>query len=202
MKNFEKIGIMGGTFDPPHLGHLILAECVIGALELDSVIFIPTGKKVYKGSSAASDSDRMNMTAAAVGDNPKFSVSDIEILNSETNYTSETLEKLHKINPEAEFYFIVGADSLDYMDEWHNPQKIFDLCTVAAVRREGFDYAAVRAKADFLKEKYNADIKCVQAPVIEVSSSQIRERVKGGRSIRYLVSEPVRRYIERNNLYI
>lgn len=201
MKKYDKIGIMGGTFDPPHLGHLISAEYVTEALGLDKIIFIPTGKKVYKEDSAADASDRMNMTFAAVEDNPKFSVSDIEILNEGVNYTSETLKRLCDINPNTHFYFIVGADSLDYMEDWHNPQKIFELCTVAAVQRKGFDYAAIQKKADFLKEKYNADIKCVQAPVIEVSSSQIRERIKKGLSIRYLVCDAVREYIDKNNLY-
>lgn len=201
MKNYKKIGIMGGTFDPPHLGHLISAEYVAEALGLDSVVFIPTGKKVYKESSAADAADRMNMTIAAVGDNPKFSVSDTEVLNEGVNYTSETLERLHNANPNAHFYFIVGADSLDYMEDWHNPKKIFELCTVAAVQRKGFDNAVVQAKADFLKERYGADIECVQAPVIEVSSSQIRERIKSGLSIKYLVCDAVKEYIENNGLY-
>lgn len=201
MKNYKKIGIMGGTFDPPHLGHLISAEYVAEALELDIVIFIPTGEKVYKECSAANASDRMNMTIAAVKDNPKFSVSDIEVLNKGVNYTSETLEKLHGINPNAHFYFIVGADSLDYMEDWHNPKKIFELCTVAAVQRMGFDDSAIQKKSDFLKEKYDACIECVQAPVIDVSSSQIRKRIKDGLSIKYLVCDAVREYIEQNNLY-
>lgn len=193
---------MGGTFDPPHLGHLISAEYVLEALELDEIIFVPTGKKVYKDGSVASDSDRMNMTIAAVESNKKFKVSDIEISNNDINYTSETLEKLHRLNPNVHYYFIVGADSLDYMEDWHKPEKIFRLCTVATVGRTGFDESSVKEKVYFFEKKYDADIKYVRAPLIDISSSQIRYRIKDGLSVKYLVGDSVEKYIKDKGLYI
>ena len=149
MKNYKKIGIMGGTFDPPHLGHLISAEYVAEALGLDSVVFIPTGKKVYKESSAADAADRMNMTIAAVGDNPKFSVSDTEVLNEGVNYTSETLERLHNANPNAHFYFIVGADSLDYMEDWHNPKRYLSFAPLRRFKEKALTTRRYRRKRIF-----------------------------------------------------
>ena len=198
----NKIGIMGGTFDPPHLGHLLSAEYTAAELELERVIFIPTGLKAYKSAdNAASAADRYAMTAAATAANEKFDVSDIEIKNTDINYTGDTLEKLHGIYPGTHFYFIVGADSLDYMDEWHEPEKLFRLCTVAAVGRPGFDTARIFDKAESLKRRFNADIRYIDMPQIDNSSSEIKNRIKAGKSVRYMVPGCVEEYIKREQLY-
>lgn len=198
----NKIGIMGGTFDPPHLGHLLSAEYTAAELELERVIFIPTGLKAYKSAdNAASAADRYAMTAAATAANEKFDISDIEIKNTNINYTGDTLEKLHGIYPGTHFYFIVGADSLDYMDEWHEPEKLFRLCTVAAVGRPGFDKTRIFDKAESLKRRFNADIRYIDMPQIDISSSEIKNRIKAGKSVRYMVPGCVEEYIKREQLY-
>lgn len=198
----NKIGIMGGTFDPPHLGHLLSAEYTAAELELERVIFIPTGLKAYKSAdNAASAADRYAMTAAATAANEKFDISDIEIRNAGINYTGDTLEKLHGIYPGTHFYFIVGADSLDYMDEWHEPEKLFRLCTVAAVGRPGFDKTQIFDKAESLKRRFNADIRYIDMPQIDISSSEIKNRIKAGKSVRYMVPGCVEEYIKREQLY-
>lgn len=198
----NKIGIMGGTFDPPHLGHLLSAEYTAAELELERVIFIPTGLKAYKSAdNAASAADRYAMTAAATAANEKFDISDIEIRNTGINYTGDTLEKLHGIYPGTHFYFIVGADSLDYMDEWHEPEKLFRLCTVAAVGRPGFDKTRIFDKVESLKRRFNADIRYIEMPQIDISSSEIKNRIKAGKSVRYMVPGCVEEYIKRERLY-
>ncbi|MDO5311675.1 MAG: nicotinate-nucleotide adenylyltransferase [Clostridia bacterium] len=199
----NKVGIMGGTFDPPHLGHLLSAEYTAAELKLERVIFIPTGLKAYKSAdNAASAADRYAMTAAATAANERFDVSDIEIKNTDINYTGDTLEKLHGIYPGAHFYFIVGADSLDYMDEWHEPEKLFRLCTVAAVGRPGFDTTRIFDKAESLKRRFGADIRYVDMPQIDISSTEIKNRIRAGKSIRYMVPGCVEEYIKRNQLYL
>lgn len=199
----NNVGIMGGTFDPPHLGHLLAAEYTAAELELDKVIFIPTGLKAYKSTeNAASAADRYSMTKAATASNDKFDVSDIEIKNTEINYTGDTLEKLHGIYPETHFYFIVGADSLDYMDKWHEPEKIFRLCTVAAVGRPGFDTKRISDKSEELRRLFGADIRYISMPQVEISSTEIKNRVKTGQSIGYMVPDCVEEYIREKGLYL
>lgn len=199
----SKVGIMGGTFDPPHIGHLISAEYTAAELELDCVMFIPTGFKAYKSAeNAASAADRYAMTAAATASNERFDISDIEVKNTSINYTSDTLEKMHGIYPGTHFYFIVGADSLDYMDEWHEPEKLFRLCTVAAVGRPGFDTARISAKSELLKRRFDADIIYIDMPQIDISSTEIKNRVRAGKSIKYMVPECVEEYIQIKRLYL
>ena len=202
-KTENKVGIMGGTFDPPHLGHLLSAEYTAEKLGLDRVIFIPTGLKAYKSAdNAASAADRYAMTAAVTEENERFDISDIEIKNTGINYTGDTLEKLHGIYLGTHFYFIVGADSLDYMDEWHEPEKIFRLCTVAAVGRPGFDTARILNKAEELKRRYGADIRYIDMPQIDISSTEIKNRVRLGRSVRYMIPDCVEKYIKQKQLYL
>lgn len=205
-KQLKKIGIMGGTFDPPHIAHLLAAQSVADEFMLDEVLFVPTGKKVYKSSEGiAEDNRRLDMLSLAIIDNPIFSMSDIEVKNQDVNYTANTLEKLKNIyltkavNPH--FYFIVGGDSLDYMEDWFDPQRIFNQCTVAAVARKGFDMSALKNKAEELKTKFNADIVFAEMPGVDFSSSMIKKCIKQGKSVRYMLCDKVYDYITKNNLY-
>lgn len=198
----RKIGIMGGTFDPPHLGHLISAQKAAEQLKLDRVIFIPTGNIYYKDSKKTLAADiRYEMVKLAICDNPIFDISDIETKSDGYSYTSKTLSKLKEIYPNAKFYFIVGADSLDYMDRWKNPKEIFSLCTVAAVGREGFSDTKIREKTAELREKFGAEIVFLDMPKVNVSSTQIRELVNDGKQIDGLVTKNVEEYIKTKNLY-
>lgn len=193
---------MGGTFDPPHTGHLIIAEYAANEMGLETVLFVPTGKISYKKDMGTSSTDRFNMTKLAVEDNPVFDICDVEIAREGYTYTADTLEMLHNEIEDAHFYFIVGADSLDYMDNWKMPEKVFSLCTVVAVARQGYLIKECEEKIKQLENNFNADIHLVNMPIMELSSSDIRERIKSGKSIKYMVPDCVISYIQQNKLYI
>lgn len=199
----RRIGIMGGTFDPPHIGHLRAAESVLNTLKLEKVVFVPTGSFAHKNNSETeSAKHRLEMTKLLVNDIEKFEVSDIEVNSLQTSYTSETLPKLHKIYENSHLYFIVGADSLDYMENWKNPQIIFSYASVAVVNRNGFDEDAILKKADELKKRFSADIHIVQMENELVSSTEIRNRIKNGKPIEKMTTEKVIDYIYAKKLYI
>lgn len=198
----KKIGIMGGTFNPPHLGHLISAEFVKDKLKLDKIVFVPTGNISYKsGEELVPKADRFEMTRIAVSNNPDFEISDIEILTEGYSYTFETLEKLKKKYTDAELYFIVGADSLDYMDKWREPQLIFKRCIVAAVSRVGFSSEKSILKAEELEKSFGGKIVFLDMPEVKISSTEIRKMIKENRSVRQLVPCGVIEYINKKNLY-
>lgn len=195
---------MGGTFNPPHLGHFVIAEQAAEQLDLCRVLFIPTGRIVYKNTDeSAGGWDRYNMLDKVVSKNPMFDLSDIEITQDETTYTANTLAKLRKIYPnnEYEIYFIIGADSLDYIEKWYKPEKIFEQCTVAVAGRTGFTDENMNEKINILRNMYSADIIRIDVPFIDVSSSMLRERVKEGKSIRYFTDDSIIEYILNKGLY-
>lgn len=193
---------MGGTFDPPHMGHLFLAEYIADEFGLHKVMFIPTGKILYKTAASTSARDRYEMTKLAIEGNPRFDISDIETNSQKASYSADTLTLLKHMIDDASFYFFVGADSLDYMDKWKTPEKIFSLCTVVAVGRKGFTSEKCMDKIAELEDKFNAKIEFIQMPDIEISSSSIRERIRDGKSVRYMLPDCVREYITKNKLYI
>lgn len=198
----KKIGIMGGTFDPPHIGHMAMAQRVFETMQLDSVLFIPTGGVYYKDSShMLPPKTRLAMVRAAVADNERFIADAIEAESGKNSYTYQTLEKLQKKYTDAELVFIVGADSLDYMDSWREPERIFSVCHVAAVNRTGISERELIEKKRQLEEMYNAGITLVNMPVLNVSSTQLRTWVRQGHSIRYWVPEAVFQYIQQHRLY-
>ena len=198
----RRVGIMGGTFNPIHIGHLLLAENAYSAFGLDQVLFIPSGCSYMKEQSGILDPDtRLRMTSLAVADNPHFQVSDIEIRRSGYTYTCETLEQLEKENPDTEFFFLAGADSLFAMETWKDPEIIFQKATVLAAVRDDCGNSRISEQAERLREKYHGRICLIPSGNVEISSSDIRSRIQEGRSIRYLVPERVREYIEENGLY-
>lgn len=193
---------MGGTFDPPHIAHLIMAEYVRDACSLSEVIFIPTGNVYYKNSShMSSANDRYNMVKLAIEDNPAFSLSSIERDYDGISYTAETLEKLKSAYPDTDFFFIVGADSLDYIENWKDPGKIFKLCKIIAVNRKGISTDRLLFKKEYLEKKFQTEIQLVDMPLIDVSSTMIRERIKSNLSVKYLLPSKVIRYINEKGLY-
>ena len=195
---------MGGTFNPPHLGHFIIAEQAAEQLGLCRVLFIPTGRIVYKNTDKSAEGwDRYNMLDMVVSKNPMFDLSDIEITQNETTYTANTLAKLRKIYPnnEYEIYFIVGADSLDYIEKWYKPEKIFEQCIVAVAGRTGFTDENMNEKINILRNMYSADIIRIDVPFIDVSSSMLRKRVKEGKSIRYFTDDSIIEYISNKGIY-
>lgn len=198
----KKIGILGGTFNPIHTGHLILAENARTFYGLDEVWLIPSGCSYMKDASRIlPGSVRLRMAALAAQDNPFFKVSDMEVVRPGSSYTYETLDALKKQLPDSELYFIVGADTLFHMESWKHPERIFkSSVTVAAVRDEK-GASDLIAQAKYLSGKYNADIRFLPASHIGISATQIRERLKKGESVRYLVPESVRLFLEENGYY-
>jgi nicotinate-nucleotide adenylyltransferase len=193
-----KIGIYGGTFNPVHLGHLILAQFALAELPLDKVIFIPAANPPHKKSARIADPElRWQMLNLAVADNPAFEVSRIEFDRSGISYTADTLEQLRQSLrvTSKELYLLIGADSLLDLHKWHTPQRIFELSQVAVFPRPAVNLEGVRP--DFL-----AKIIRIKTPLIEISSTLVRQNIKTGRSIRYLVPPAVQNFIEQNQLYL
>ena len=201
--NKRRIGILGGTFDPIHLGHLVTADFVLNALQLEKIIFIPAGRPPHKDSNKmASAHERYIMTVLATGDNPFFSVSDIETVDSDISYTIDTLIKLDKrYEGRAEFYFIVGTDAVGEIPSWENAHDLLKYCVFVAATRPGFSSTAEKALA-FFGQEGAARIIQLDTPELEISSTDIRERVRAGRSLKYIVPASVELYIKKEGLYL
>lgn len=190
-----QIGLFGGTFNPPHLAHLIVAELVRERLRLDQVLWIPAAAPPHKRDTApAPAADRLMMTRLAVESNPFFAVSEIELRRQGVSYTVDTLRQLQDERPNDAFLLILGGDSLSTFNSWHRPDEIAARVPLVAYRRPGADLSA-------LDPHLLRHVRFVDAPLIEISGTDIRARIREGRSIRYLVPERVRAYIEANRLY-
>ena len=198
----KKTGIMGGTFNPIHVGHLLLAESARDCFGLDSILFIPSGRSYMKREAEVLDRcGRFEMTRLAIEDNPAFSISDIEVKREGNTYTCDTLLQLKKQEPETEFYFIVGADSLFSMETWRKPECIFRDCIVLAAVRDDKDSDKLQDQILYLQEKFGARICQISFREIDISSTDIRMRLASGQSIRYMVPDKVISYIETHHLY-
>ena len=199
----KKTGIMGGTFNPIHIGHLLLAENAKEAFGLDEILFVPSGLPYMKNGIEIADKwMRLEMTRLAVSDNPAFVLSSAEVEREGNSYTWETLELLREKEPETEFFFIEGADSLFAMESWKNPEIIFRDCTILAAVRDGKDDDDLREQIARLEKKYGARIGLIGMKEISFSSTDIRERIRDGRSIRYMVPDKVIEYIKKYRLYM
>ncbi|MCM8799542.1 MAG: nicotinate-nucleotide adenylyltransferase [Candidatus Omnitrophica bacterium] len=186
-----KIGILGGTFNPIHLGHLILAEEVADRLNLDKVIFVPTYIPPHKDNSdIASAKDRLKMVKLAIKNNKRFSFSDIEIKRKGFSYTIDTVKEFKILYPDDELYFIVGSDLIKYLDSWKDLGEILKLIRFVVATRPGYPL-----------ENIPSYISTINIPAIDISAYQIREAIKNNRPFRYLVPEEVYYYINRKKLY-
>ncbi len=202
MDILKKTGIMGGTFNPIHLGHLIIAEKAREQFALDEVLFMPCGMPYMKDTSELLPSDiRAEMVSLAIEDNPFFILSTIEIEKEGSTYTYQTLEYLKSLNINNEYYFILGADSLWTISDWREPQKIFDNCIILASVRDNKTTTDMEKQIETIKRRFRADIRLLQAGNVEISSSNIRDLAKRHLSIRYQVPESVYKYINDNGLY-
>lgn len=198
----KKVGIMGGTFNPIHMGHLIIAEKAREQFHLDEVIFMPCGTPYMKNSHEVLPGEtRAEMAKLAIMENPFFDVSMMEVEKEGNTYTYETLMSLRDKNPGTEYYFILGADSLWTIENWRSPEKIFENCHILAAVRDEKSDEDMEKQMVYLKEKYNAGVSLLHTSHIEISSSMIREAVGEGKSIRYLVPDAVYDYIIKNKLY-
>ena len=204
-KSGLRLGILAGTFDPIHYGHLIIAEQARDQFDLDKVLLIPSGHSYFKDNrkqKVLPPQTRLEMTRIAVDGYEPFEVSDIEVTRPGNTYSFETLEALAGQYPEAELFFIVGADTICSMDTWKEPARIFSACTVlAAMREDQVDPESFQTARKVLEEKYGAVIRTVSIPNIGISSTDIRERVGLKKSIHYLVPYTLERYIIENGIY-
>lgn len=198
-----KTGILGGTFDPIHLGHLITAENALDGAGLDRVILMPTGCSYFKEDQKVTPpQQRYEMTRLAAMDNPRLTVSDMETTRPGNSYTADTLRELRALYPEDELYYIVGADTLVLMSLWRAPEEIFSLCHVLVeTRPDEIAGKGLSEEIEALRQKYDADITVLPARNIAVSSTEIRSRVRDGQSIRYLVPAAVEKFIREQGLY-
>ena len=188
----KKTGIMGGTFNPIHIGHLLLAESARDSFGLDEILFIPSGRSYMKREAEVLDRRiRFEMTKLAIEDNPAFSISDIEIKRSGNTYTCDTLLLLKEQQPETEFY----------IEAWRKPEYIFRTCTVLAAVRDDKDNDKLAEQISCLEEKFGAHIFQITFKEIDISSTDIRMRLAGGQSIRYMVPDKVISYIKKHHLY-
>lgn len=191
-----KIAILGGTFDPPHLGHLILADTVIRELNYDKVLFIPSKIPPHKNiSGEVSNEDRLNMLKLSIEDDKRFSFDDYELKSEGISYTIKTLNYLYEnYDIDGKIALIIGADLIKDFHKWKEPEKISKLSNIVAVNREesgNLDKKNI--------EKYN--IKIIIAPRIDISSTLIRERIKKNKAFRYFLNDKVYNYIISNKLY-
>ena len=200
----RRIGILGGTFDPPHLGHLLIAETARVALGLESVLFVPAGEPWLKsGQQITPASHRLRMVQLAIADNPAFCVSDCEIQRAGASYTVDTLRELRSAYPQsADFYFIVGSDVLDQFHRWKEPDCILELCRLAVIERPGGPADGV----DVLLQRFpdavaSGAVVSVDGPRVDFSASELRRILSAGQSARYQIPDAVAEYIKQRQLY-
>ena len=202
-KTTERIGVFGGSFDPVHIGHLIIAQDALEQLELDRVIFVPTAVSPHKQHREPTEGrHRFEMLELATTNNFRFEVSDLELSRGGVSYTIDTLEQLQADHPGANLFFIVGLDSLKEMHRWHRYEDVLACCTLVPLGRGGEDPSAV-AELCQLPDLWKNRIldRLIRIHEIEVSASEIRMRIAEGLSIQTLVPPEVEMYIAEHNLY-
>lgn len=194
------IGIMGGTFDPVHYGHLIIAEESRIEFSLDKVIFVTAGDPPHKKDYLVSDArHRREMTLMAIASNPFFECSDIEMERRGPSYTVDTIERFRQtLGSEANLYFITGADAILEILTWHEPHRLRSMCKFIAATRPGYRLEDLKQR---LPAEFMDQITFLEMPGVHISSTDLRERVRSGKSIKYMVPENVENYIYTNDLY-
>lgn len=197
----KKYGIFGGSFNPIHYGHLMICEYIKKEMGLDKVIFIPTGNPPHKDLGVSAE-DRYEMVRLAISSNPDFEISDIETTRVNLSYTVDTIRELKKIYKEEKLYFLIGLDSLFQLKTW---KKIGDLSQeiefVVALRPGYIDKEEINREIDFLRENFGTKINLIKTPLYEISSTDLRDRIHEGKSLRYLIPKKVLDYIEESGFY-
>ncbi|MGW0179662.1 nicotinate-nucleotide adenylyltransferase [Nocardia sp. NPDC003345] len=197
-----KLGVMGGTFDPIHHGHLVAASEVAHRFDLDEVVFVPTGQPWQKsGRQVSPAEDRYLMTVIATASNPRFSVSRADVDRSKVTYTVDTLRDLHEQHPGAELYFITGADALASILTWQDWAELFELAKFVGVSRPGYELN-IDHLAEHLRGMPDDAVTMIEIPALSISSSECRRRAAEGRPVWYLVPDGVVQYISKRHLYV
>ena len=195
-----RVGVLGGTFNPPHLGHLVCAQEAYLQLQLDEVLLIPTHTPPHKVlRDDPGPGHRLELCRLAVGGDERLAVSDVEVRRDGPSYTVDTLEELHAIAQDSDLYLILGGDIATGLPQWREPERVLSLSTLAVVDREGTPRAAIEASLDRLAG--GEHVQFFAMPQIALSSTLVRRRLRAGQPVRYLVPDPVIDYIERNRLY-
>jgi len=199
----KKVGIMGGTFDPIHIGHLILGESAFHQFGLDKILFMPSGNPPHKQQrqGGASNEERIEMVRRAIAANEHFELSLEEMHEQGYIYTKETLKRLREQNPDTEYYFIMGADSLMSFETWRDPQEICRLCVIVVAVRDHMSTEELDRQMKHLRELFHADIRKLSSLNIDISSRTIRNWTAQGRSCRYYLPDAVISYIEQQGIY-
>ncbi len=198
----EKIGIMGGTFNPIHLGHLMLAEWAMDEAGLEEVWMIPTGLSYMKAGQRIPDGEvRLQMTLLAADGNPRLRCLDTEIRREGYTYTYETLELLKEQYPENKFFFIIGADCLFTLETWKYPGRILRNATLLVAARNGISLEEMEGKRGELLERFGGEILLMPFVSISLNSTEIRNRIRKGKSVRYMVPDKTLSYIKEKGLY-
>lgn len=198
-----KIGIMGGTFNPIHYGHLFMAEQAYEQIGLDKVLFMPSNNPPHKDNGViASNEHRSTMVKLAIEGNPHFELSTIEMDRKGITYTADTLRILNEENPNIEYYFIIGADSFFNLQKWREPENIFKLCTLLVFERDLVEKDKMLEQHRYLSSIYtHIKLKFLSMPTIQISSNNIRSRINDNLTIRYYVPDNVLTYISEHRLY-
>ncbi|MBR2563507.1 MAG: nicotinate-nucleotide adenylyltransferase [Paenibacillus sp.] len=191
-----KIGIMGGTFDPIHMGHLLAAEAARDSHALDEIWFMPSHVPPHKPEAGATGQQRLEMTEAAVKDTPQYEVLGIEMELGGVSYTIDTMRELWRRHPEHEFFFIIGADMVNYLPKWEEIEELVSKMTFIGVGRPGF-----QLHLDDLPETLQDRVLMAEMPLVDISSTAIRRRLAKGHSVRFMIPDAVHHYIVRSGLY-
>ncbi len=199
----KKVGIMGGTFDPIHIGHLILGESAFQQFGLDKILFMPSGNPPHKQQrrGGASNEERVEMVRRAIAANEHFELSLEEMHEQGYIYTRETLQRLREQNPDTEYYFIMGADSLMNFETWREPEEICRLCVIVVAVRDHMPTEELDGQIAHLRKRFHADIRKLSSLNIDISSRTVRSWTAQGRSCRYYLPDEVISYIEQQGIY-
>lgn len=203
MEKTKKIGIMGGTFDPIHIGHLILGEAAYEQFKLDEVWFMPAGNPPHKRDRAgrASDEQRIEMVKRAIASNPHFVLSLEEMNEDGYSYTYRTLERLNDEYPQTDFYFVIGVDSLFDFDTWRKPQRIAAACKIVVATRNQISEELFDSVLEDRRKQFHSSFLKMDTPNLDISSQTIRAWIKEQQTVRYYLPEEVRQYIIDHKIY-
>ncbi len=198
-----KLGIMGGTFDPIHNGHLLIAQEAGWRLGLERVLFIPTGDPPHKQSQLVAPAEcRLAMVRLATADNPLFEVSTIEVEREGFSYTADTLADLHvRYGPQTELFFIVGADAAADLLSWYQPEQVLQLARLIVADRPGYSLPLEKLRAGLPNTNLSERLLTLDVPLVEIASHELRARITEGAPVKYLVPDEVADYISRKKLY-
>lgn len=202
-----RVGIMGGSFDPIHIAHLVAAEEALMEFQLDQVVFMPAGDPPHKHRRLAPAEFRYLLVAVATAGNPRFSVSRYEVDRQTVTYTVDTLEHFSRLLPEgSELFFITGADAVLDILTWKDPARLLELCTFIAATRPGYDLSRLAGLLEELRAKNpglapEGRVKVLEVPALAISSSMVRARLAAGKTVRYLVPDAVAELIEKSGYY-